>query len=236
MNEQEQRQLRDQLLSEKEELERRLNRSSSYGMELAMNASVGELSGYDNHPADLGTEMFERGKDLALKDKDEHRLADIDAALARMEKGIYGICRICGKEIPFERMEAVPTAEYCVEHHPAPLTSMRRPVEEKVIRPGKHFLDHGEFSSYDGEDAWQEVEQYGTSNPPDFFAEARDYNELTIDHNEQRGYVDLVEGFSVTDIDGHDDEITDITHNQAYWQKNLEETLEERDQDFTGQA
>jgi hypothetical protein len=103
-----------------------------------------------------------------------------------------------------------------------------------VVQPGHHNHDESDYNFYDGEDAWQEVEQYGTSNPPDFFAEARSYNELTVDHNEQRGYIDLVEGFAITDMDGNSAEITDITHNQAYRQKDREETLRDLDQDFIG--
>ncbi|SEN16998.1 RNA polymerase-binding protein DksA [Lihuaxuella thermophila] len=234
MNEQQRNQLYGQLQEEKRQLIHRLRQNDHYGLENAMSASVGELSGYDNHPADLGTEMYERGKDLALNDADERHLQDIEAALKRMESGEYGICRVCGKEIPFERLEAVPTAEYCVEHQPDQHSSIRRPVEESVTSYGLYFLDNRDYNAYDAEDAWQEVEQYGTSNPPDYFAEARSYNELTIDHNEQRGYIDLVEGFSITDQEGHSDEITEITHNQAYRQKDQEESLEETDTDFTG--
>jgi YteA family regulatory protein len=231
MNEQQRQQLYQQLIREKKELEHRLGQSEHNGLEFGMNDSVGELSGYDNHPADIGSELFERGKDLALNDADERHLAEIHSALHRMETGEYGICRVCHKEIPFERLEAVPAAEYCVEHHPEQHSSIRRPVEERVIRPGLHFMDNSDYNAYDGEDAWQEVEQYGTSNPPDYFAEARKYQELTVDHNEQRGYIDLVEGFAITDIDGNSDEITEITHNQAYRQKDLEETLKDQNID-----
>jgi hypothetical protein len=111
---------------------------------------------------------------------------------------------------------------------------MRRPVEEQVIKAAPYNNDDTELPFYDGEDAWQEVEQYGTSNPPDYFAEGRNYNELTVDHNEQRGYVDILEGFSITDMTGSNSGITEITHNQAYRQKDKEETLEEKDWDFTG--
>lgn len=234
MNEQQRNQLRGQLLDEKRDLEKRLQQNDNYGLERGMNDSVGELSGYDNHPADLGSEMYERGKDLALHDADEHHLQEINDALKRMERGNYGICRVCHQDIPFERLEAVPTAEYCVQHHPEQHSSIRRPVEERVIQPGTHYLDQSSYNGYDGEDAWQEVEQYGTSNPPDYFAEARSYNELTVDHNEQRGYIDLVEGFSISDFDGQPDERTEITHNQAYRQKDHEESLEETDTDYTG--
>jgi YteA family regulatory protein len=227
MNQEQLNQLREQLFQEKRDIESRLHRSEHYGMETAMNASVGELSGYDNHPADLGTELFERGKDLALNEQDEHHLQEIEEALSRMEKGTYGICKTCGKEIPFERLEAVPTANYCVDHHPEQHSSMRRPAEEKVVRPGLHDLDDSDANFYDAEDAWQEVERYGTSNPADFFRDGQSYNQLVIDAGEQRGYVDLVEGFSITEMDGRSEGLPEITHNDAFRRKDQEETMEE---------
>ncbi|SFJ63006.1 TraR/DksA C4-type zinc finger protein [Thermoflavimicrobium dichotomicum] len=227
MNEEQRNQLKQQLLNEKEQLENRVNRNHHYGMESGMNDSVGELSGYDNHPADLGTEMYERGKDLALSHADERHIREIEEALKRMENGTYGYCLGCHQEIPFERLEAIPTTAYCKEHSPEQTSSIQRPIEEYAMEFYQHkFMDHSDYNGYDGEDAWQEVEQYGTSNPPDYFQDGESYNELTIDHNEQRGYVDLVEGFSITDFDGHTDEITEITHNEAYRLKDHEEKKE----------
>lgn len=231
MNEMEQHQLREKLEQEKAEIEHRLKQTGNYGMDTSMNVSTGELSGYDNHPADLGTELFERGKDLALNENDERHLAEIEAALQRMDKGTYGYCEVCGQEIAFERLEAVPATKYCIAHQPDRHSSIRRPVEEKILHRDYRNYDRKDTNFYDGEDAWQEVERYGTSNPPDFFVEGRNYNELTIDHDENRGYVDLVEGFSITDLSGHTDEITEITHNDAYRRKERKEIAEEQGRD-----
>ncbi|MBA4601139.1 TraR/DksA C4-type zinc finger protein [Thermoactinomyces mirandus] len=231
MNEIEKRQLRQQLEQEKAEIEQRLRQTDNYGLEASMNVSTGELLGYDNHPADLGTELFERGKDLALNENDERHLAEIESALRRMDEGTYGCCKVCGEEIAFERLEAVPATEYCIAHQPDRHSSIRRPVEEEVLKPGYTDIDGKDKTFYDGEDAWREVEQYGTSNPPDFFVEGRNYNELTVDHDENRGYADLTEGFSITDLSGHTDEISEITHNDAYRQKEWEEIAEEQGRD-----
>jgi YteA family regulatory protein len=231
VNAQQRQQLYQQLIDEKRETAHRLQQTDHYGLEQGMKDSIGELSSYDNHPADIGTEVFERGKDLALNAADEHYLQHIEDALQRMKTGEYGICRFCHQEIPFARLEAVPATEYCVEHDPHQSAPTRRPVEETVTDFGKSDLDDTEYIGYDGEDAWQDVEQYGTSNPPDFFREGRNYNELVIDHDEQRGYVDLVEGFTISDFAGHTDEITQIVHNEAYERKEEEEMLEEMDTD-----
>src|SRR5690606_5851185 len=165
--------LRNQLLEEKRRLEERLKKNRNFGLEQGMNDSIGELSGYDNHPGDIGTELYERGKDLALNEEDETRLKRGNQALARMERGEYGVGAACRRDIPVERLEAVPEAAYGAEHEPERTVSERRPVEEKVIHPpfGEHSYDGLDRTMYDAEDAWQDVERYGTSNPPDMYPE-----------------------------------------------------------------
>jgi YteA family regulatory protein len=224
--------LKDQLLQEKRRLEKRLKGNQNYGLEQGMNDSIGELSGYDNHPGDIGTELYERGKDLALNEADEERLKAIDQALVRMEEGQYGICVVCGREIPFERLEAVPETAHCVEHEPERTVSGRRPVEEQVIHPpfGEHSYDDQDRTFYDAEDAWQEVERYGTSNPPDMFREGRDYNQLTIDRDENRGYVDDLESVAVSDITGRSSQpLPEFTRNEAY-ERTVEKETEKEDE------
>ena len=78
--------------------------------------STGELSTLDQHPADLGTETFEREKDTALLATLEREISEIDAALERIEAGTYGKCERCGGDIGSERLEAVPVTRFCVEH------------------------------------------------------------------------------------------------------------------------
>ena len=45
--------------------------------------------------------------------RDHHR--DVAAALERLADGTYGKCENCGKDIPIERLEAIPTATLCLE-------------------------------------------------------------------------------------------------------------------------
>jgi RNA polymerase-binding protein DksA len=70
---------------------------------------------YDNHLADTATVTFDRGVDYGLEENSEAVLAAIDAALARIENGTYGICQRCGKAIAPERLEALPYAELCID-------------------------------------------------------------------------------------------------------------------------
>ncbi len=84
----------------------------------AQNESVPELATYDQHPADAASDTFERSKDQAIGDSVEISLAEIDAALQRIDDDTYGRCEFDGKPIPDERLEAVPAARYCVHHQP----------------------------------------------------------------------------------------------------------------------
>jgi DnaK suppressor protein len=79
--------------------------------------SIGELSGgIDQHQADVGTETFEREKDLSILEQIDAELADVEHALRRLDDGSYGTCEFDGKPIPEERLEALPAARFCVEH------------------------------------------------------------------------------------------------------------------------
>lgn len=70
--------------------------------------------GLGNHMADDGTEAFDQAASLALHRNEQVLLSQVEAALARMDKGEYGICERCGNEIDFARLEAVPYAELCI--------------------------------------------------------------------------------------------------------------------------
>jgi DnaK suppressor protein len=77
--------------------------------------AVQELATYDQHPADEGTETFERERDTSVLQRVEAQLREIDAAWDRLERGTYGFCELCGKPIGDERLEAMPAARYCLE-------------------------------------------------------------------------------------------------------------------------
>lgn len=50
-----------------------------------------------------------------LLEKDRQHLREIEESLYSIEKGDYGRCRMCGKDIEIERMKAKPTAKYCIK-------------------------------------------------------------------------------------------------------------------------
>jgi RNA polymerase-binding transcription factor DksA len=77
--------------------------------------SVDELSSIDQHPADLGTETFEREKAESILVSTEAHLGDVERAFGKLEEGRYGICETCGQPIPDERLEARPATRFCFE-------------------------------------------------------------------------------------------------------------------------
>jgi YteA family regulatory protein len=197
---------RVKLLEQKKELEDRVQ--DHYGMREPMTTSLQEFAMYDNHPADIGSELFEREKDLALDSLDRETLKEIDQALARMDEGKYGTCTVCGQPIPEERLDALPQALTCKEHAPAPNINDSRPIEEEFLQPpfGRTSLDEKEGQNgFDGEDAWQIVEAWGTSSTPFSFLDndKTDYKEMYIESDEPDGFVQAVEEIGYTEIDGY---------------------------------
>lgn len=196
------------LLEEKAELEKRLKGNDQFGMNKGhLHESIGELSSYDNHPADEGTELFERGKDLALNEHEGNYMKNIEKALEAINQGTYGKCEVCGEGIPLERLEALPTTTYCKEHSSDQVTSTERPIEEEVLMPpyGKFDFDdsNDEGMSFDAEDSWQEVASWGTSeSPSDFFEPKTHYNDVNIESEENVGYVEDFENFVGVDMYG----------------------------------
>ncbi|MEH6942668.1 TraR/DksA C4-type zinc finger protein [Bacillus sp. JJ722] len=200
------KQLKQLLLQQREEIEHTIERTKYNSDEGSLKNSVDELSSYDNHPADLGTELFEREKDHALEEHALLEIEKIDLALKAMEEDKYGKCIICGTSIPYERLEIVPYSLYCVEHTPErDLASDYRPVEEDILRPPSTNSFDTNKSPYisDYLDSFQEVARYGTSeSPSDFIGDYETMSGLYNDEDDQEGFTEDIETFIATDITG----------------------------------
>jgi YteA family regulatory protein len=199
--------LRNLLKEELENIKQRQENHKHYGLDQSsLHESLGELSSYDNHPGDQGSELFEREKDIALNEHTEQEAQDILRALQAMDQGNYGRCQICQAEIPYERLQAMPTTLRCIKHAEEKFVSQNRPIEEQVLRSSfGNFSEEGEDSiMYDAEDAWQDVAKYGTAETPSDFLDPEkfDYNAMHLESDEQVGYVEEIEGFLITDMKG----------------------------------
>jgi RNA polymerase-binding transcription factor DksA len=77
--------------------------------------SGGDVALADQHPADVASETEARELDLARQTMFEARIGLVDEALQRLDRGEYGRCVVCGKEIPEARLDLVPETPYCIE-------------------------------------------------------------------------------------------------------------------------
>lgn len=220
--------LQQQLLEHKNDIEQSLKQNEAFQLQRGHpHDSSGELSSYDNHPADEATELFERGKDLALKEHLQKEMEDIERALKAIVAGTYGQCITCGRSIPYERLQVIPATVYCKEHSPDQETSRDRPIEEEVLEPpfGQFDFDddRDESVAFDAEDTWQEVASWGTSESPSDFSEAPEHrNDLNIEPDENLGYVEEYENFAAVDLYGNE-----ITVFPSVQQKKYVEALDE---------
>jgi len=67
---------------------------------------------------DFAEQVTQRENDevlLAIDGEAQQTVMLIDAALARIKDGSYGICASCGEEIPDERLKALPYATTCIK-------------------------------------------------------------------------------------------------------------------------
>src|SRR3954465_2260425 len=111
-------------------MEVRVNENEARGMleellgELERSAAVlqhngsgdtGELTTFDQHPADSGTNLADADREEAGLEVLLGQQERVREALARIDAGSYGKCIECGRELPDERLEARPEAERCVD-------------------------------------------------------------------------------------------------------------------------
>ncbi|AXH99663.1 molecular chaperone DnaK [Sporosarcina sp. PTS2304] len=196
-----------QIASLKKELETMEEHLSETSNETEISKSVqedsGELSMYDNHPADMGTELYEREKDLALNTHAEDELQKVQHALQAIKEGTYGVCEECQQPIPYERLEAIPYTTVCIEHAEKAIPD-DRPAEDDILIMAEpnSFADRRSGAARDHEDSFQEIAKSGTSETPsDFIGNAnRDYEDLYVEEDDEA--TEEYEEFAVSDISG----------------------------------
>ena len=96
--------LRNLLLEERDRLRARRGRTPDEEL-------VGEVR---DEPERAATEA-RWGVELSIGTHERERLAELQAALERMDAGKYGVCEETGEPIPFERLKSEPTTRYTVE-------------------------------------------------------------------------------------------------------------------------
>ena len=98
---------REQALGQIAELEREF-------AAIVASAADGSAGGDDEHDPEGATVAFERQHVASLLARARAQLEAIDAALRKIDSGVYEICDVCGGPIGAERLAARPAALTCV--------------------------------------------------------------------------------------------------------------------------
>lgn len=106
---------REQLVVEQARLKEELQEIENRAAHVDESDRATELSSYEDHPADLASETFEREKDLAIGESVQHMLHKVISALEKIDRGTYGRCDACARPIRKARLRALPFATLCVE-------------------------------------------------------------------------------------------------------------------------
>mgnify|MGYP001954856756 CR=1 FL=1 len=225
MNEQKFDYFRRQLENMKKTIEIRLKENGHFNLEAGFgHESIGELSSYDNHPGDDGTELYEREKDLALNKHLEKEYEEVNSALQRIKDGTYGICTVCGKAIDENRLKAIPTAATCEEHAVEQPIRHERPIEEEVLNPffGTFDTDQENIAITDPFDYFHDVFQYGTSESPQDFSNPIDSYQDINKSDDEPGFIEDFENFIGTDIEGKNIEIYPFNEQHRRYEEMLD--------------
>lgn len=127
-----------------------------------------ELSFYDNHTGDSAGNLYDKEMGMAFKEHEVTIIKKIDEALNNIDNGSYGQCKMCRKDIPIERLEFLPYAEYCIECQKAlnfkPSEIHNRPIEESALGIpfgyGYNDNSYNDEVEFDAEDSYQSVEVF----------------------------------------------------------------------------
>lgn len=169
------RYFKDRLLEEKKKILKTLNKMTNMEEYGSMDVYQSELSNYDNHPADMGTELFMKEQDNGFKNRMKNTLLEIESSFDDISKGSYGVCKACGEKIDEERLEIIPYAKTCKDCSEEISTlsnvEMNRrsfiPIDEDRATSFSDTTD--DMVMFDREDAYQSVHQYNyVKNDPSY--------------------------------------------------------------------
>ncbi len=103
---------RQRLLDLRDEL---VDAMSGVAGEIRNGPSGSEASGSGMHQGDAGSDAYDRDFALSVLAKEQDALYEIEQALRRIERGVYGVCEMSGEKIPQARLEAIPFARLTVQ-------------------------------------------------------------------------------------------------------------------------
>jgi phage/conjugal plasmid C-4 type zinc finger TraR family protein len=104
---------RRELMVRREAYEAEAAQATAAALELSDAADGQDMADEDGF-GEGDTLSVERDRLLVVAGDAQAHIAAIDAALARVDAGTYGVCESCGNAIPEARLEALPEATLCV--------------------------------------------------------------------------------------------------------------------------
>lgn len=105
--------IKKSLLEEKEKLETELAKIAKVNPHNPDDYEA-QFEEYGDDESDNTSEVVKYGLNLSLEQTLEKSLRDVKKTLDRIEKGDYGKCKYCGKDIPPKRLLARPTSSACI--------------------------------------------------------------------------------------------------------------------------
>jgi RNA polymerase-binding transcription factor DksA len=99
----------------RDKLRRSVDRMENDALSKGGAQGAGELSTMPLHMADVGTDTFEQDMTLGRIESEADELEQVEAALDRISRGLYGLCESCRKPIPKLRLRAIPYAVLCID-------------------------------------------------------------------------------------------------------------------------
>lgn len=103
---------RQQLMARKDQLEQLISNKKEIIM-IPVSEWTDELSNYDQHSGDNGSDLFEREKEISILELLEYELEKINEAISRYDQGLGQICSICGQPIEPERIRRLVNTTVC---------------------------------------------------------------------------------------------------------------------------
>lgn len=193
--------LKEKLINEANKVDKALGQMRENGEADMSEYSSTELSNYDNHPADLGSELYSVEMNMALKVHEQSKLNDINNALKKFENGSYGKCEKCKKEIEYERLEVLPSAKLCLEcekdKEASEINTPDMQYNEVFDAPfGRKYLNKREDDEFEGMDQLNDLMKFGSADTPQDMGGYEDYEEFYTNEVDNQGIVEEVDKIS----------------------------------------
>jgi len=203
MNQAELNHFKSLLVRKKQELQSTLQSMHDNGTDGTNNSFVDELSRYDNHPADSGSEMYSAEFNNSLKIRHEVMMHEINDALKKIDNGTYGKCESCGNDIDKERLNALPYAKFCIQcqnnySKDRNSLSTRNTNDDRYLSApfGRKYLNKREDDEHEGLDVLNDVMKYGSADTPQDMGGYEDYEEFYTNKKDKQGIVDKMDNIS----------------------------------------